>query len=174
MHDPTDTSPLPGPQAGFVSRSIAFVLDLVVMSAAVLLAIAFLQSVLAFFTLYGLLGQRVVQSDPFRALVVGVIAFIGASIAIGYPVGFWVLLGQTPGKLLLGLRIVRVNGQPMSIRRALLRYGGYWLSAIPLGLGFLWVLVDARRQGWHDKVAGTYVTYASRPVASREKQLAPL
>ncbi|HKS70000.1 MAG TPA: RDD family protein [Ktedonobacterales bacterium] len=155
------------PQAGFATRAIAFVLDLVVMSVAVIGAIALLQSVLGFFTLYGLLGQRITQSDLFHALLIGVVSLIGAAVAIGYPVGFWVLLGQTPGKLLMGLRIERVNGQPLNIRHALLRYVGYWLSAIPLGLGFLWVLVDDKRQAWHDKLAGTYVTYHSRSAVNR-------
>ncbi|MGH2502019.1 MAG: RDD family protein, partial [Ktedonobacterales bacterium] len=158
--------------AGFASRAIALVIDLVVMSMAVLIAIALIQSVLGFFTLYGLIGQRITQSDPFRALLVAVTSLIGAVIVIGYPVGFWVLLGQTPGKLLMGLRIELVNGQPLTIRYALLRYAGYWLSAIPLGLGFLWVLVDERRQTWHDKLAGTCVTYQSRPLIDHRKQAA--
>jgi uncharacterized RDD family membrane protein YckC len=160
------------PHAGFVSRGIAFSVDIVVMSLVLLLAIAFLQAILGFFTLYGLLGQRAVQSDLFHAISVGVVAVIGAAIAIGYPVGFWVLLGQTPGKLLMGIRIERIDGRPLTIRRALLRYVGYWLSAIPLGLGFLWVLVDERRQSWHDKLAGTYVTYETRPIFSHQRQLA--
>jgi len=129
---------------------------------AVLAAVALLQALLGFFTLYGLIGQRVVQSSPFRDIVVVVIALIGVGVAVGYPVVFWVLLGQTPGKLLMGVRIARTNGQRLTIGRALLRYLGYWLSAIPLGLGFFWVLVDDQRQGWHDKLAGTYVIYDSR------------
>src|SRR5512146_3069206 len=120
--------------AGFASRAIAFVLDIVAMSLAGLVAIALLQALLGFFTLYGLLGQRVTQSDLFHAIVAVAVALVGAAIAIGYPVGFWVLLGQTPGKMLMGLRIVRSNGKPLTIRYALLRYVGYWLSAIPLGL----------------------------------------
>ena len=162
-----DKAALQYPHAGFISRAIAFVLDLIVMSVAVLAAIALVQSVLGFFTLYGLVGQRVVQSTAFRDGVYALISLIGLGIAIGYPVGFWVLLGQTPGKLLLGVRIARINGQPLTIRRALLRYLGYWLSAIPLGLGFLWVLVDDQRQCWHDKLAGTYVVYDSRSPFSR-------
>lgn len=155
------------PHAGFISRAIAFVLDLIVMSVALLAAVALVQSLLGFFTLYGLVGQQVVQSTPFRDGVYALISLIGLGIAIGYPVGFWVLLGQTPGKLLLGVRIARINGQPLTIRRALLRYLGYWLSAIPLGLGFVWVLVDDQRQCWHDKLAGTYVVYDSRSPFSR-------
>jgi len=148
--------------AGFISRAIAFVLDIVVMSVAVVAAVALLQALLGFFTLYGLIGERVVQSSPFRDIVVVVTALIGVGVTIGYPVVFWVLLGQTPGKLLMGVRIARTNGQRLTIGRALLRYLGYWLSAIPLGLGFFWVLVDDQRQGWHDKLAGTYVIYDSR------------
>jgi uncharacterized RDD family membrane protein YckC len=148
--------------AGFISRAIAFVLDIVVMTVAVLAAVALLQALLGFFTLYGLIGQRVVQSSPFREIVVVVTALIGVGVAVGYPVVFWVLLGQTPGKLLMGVRIARTNGKPLTIGRALLRYLGYWLSAIPLGLGFFWVLVDDQRQGWHDKLADTYVIYDSR------------
>ena len=91
-----------------------------------------------------------------------VTALIGVGVTIGYPVVFWVLLGQTPGKLLMGVRIARTNGKRLTIGRALLRYLGYWLSAIPLGLGFLWVLVDDQRQCWHDKLADTYVIYDSR------------
>ena len=148
--------------AGFVSRALAFVIDLVVMSVTLLVVIALSQSLLGFFTLYGVLGQRVTNSGSFRVAIGAGIAIIGVGIAIGYPIGFWVLLGQTPGKSLLGVRIARVTGQPLTVRRALLRYLGYWLSAIPLGLGFLWVLMDDRRQGWHDKLAGTCVVYDAR------------
>jgi uncharacterized RDD family membrane protein YckC len=172
MSNPMDKAAPYALHAGFASRAIAFVVDLVVMSAIILIAIALMQTVLGFFTLYGLVGQRITQSDLFHALLTVVVSLIGAAIAIGYPVGFWVLLGQTPGKLLMGLRIERVNGQPLTIRYALLRYVGYWLSAIPLGLGFLWVLVDDSRQAWHDKLAGTCVTYQSRPLIDRRKQAA--
>ncbi len=148
--------------AGFVSRAIAFIIDIVAMTVTLVVSIALAQAVLGFFTLYGLLGQRITDSAPFQTVVGVALAVLGAAIAIGYPVGFWVLLGQTPGKLLLGVRIAQVTGKPLTIRRALLRYLGYFLSAIPLGLGFLWVLMDEHRQGWHDKLAGTYVVYDSR------------
>ena len=148
--------------AGFISRAIAFIIDIIVMAVAIAVAIALAQAVLGFFTLYGLLGQRVMDSAPFQIITGVAVAILGAVVAIGYPVGFWVVLGQTPGKVLMGVRVSRVTGKPLTIRRALLRYLGYLLSAIPLGLGFLWVLMDDRRQGWHDKLAGTYVFYDSR------------
>ncbi len=162
IHTPQASHVRAHAHAGFISRAIAFILDIVVMSVAVLAAIALLQALLGFFTLYGLVGQRVVQSSPFRDVAVVVMALIGVGVAVGYPVVFWVLLGQTPGKLLMGVRIARTNGQRLTIGRALLRYMGYWLSALPLGLGFFWVLVDNQRQCWHDKLADTYVVYDSR------------
>lgn len=153
--------------AGFVSRAIAFILDLIVMSVAVLVSVALVQAAVNAFTLYGLIGQRVVQSTLFLDILIALNTLIGAAIVIGYPVGFWMLLGQTPGKMLTGVRIARIDGQPLTLRRALLRYLGYWLSAIPLGAGFLWVLVDDQRQCWHDKLSGTYVVYDSRSRLSR-------
>jgi len=71
---------------------------------------------------------------------------------------FWLARGATPGKMVIGARVVDAatlgklcNGQ------ALLRYAGYYLSTIPLLLGLIWVGFDARKQGWHDKIAGTLV-----------------
>ena len=73
-------------------------------------------------------------------------------------VAFWRFRGATPGKLAVGVRIVdaRTGGTP-SIARLVLRLLCYVLSAAPLYLGFLWIAVDRRRQGWHDKIAGTLV-----------------
>ncbi len=156
--------------AGFASRAVAFVVDIMVMSVAILVAIALVQALLGFFTLYGLVGQRITQSSPFGAIVAGVTALIGAGIAIGYPVGCWVLFGQTLGKFLLGLRVTRMDGRLLTIRYALLRYVGYWLSALPLGLGFFWVLIDDQRQTWHDKLAGSCVTYASKPLFGERRR----
>lgn len=158
--------------AGFASRAVAFVVDGIVMSVAILGAIALLQALLGFFTLYGLVGQRLTQSTPFAAAVAVVIALIAAGIAIGYPVGCWVLFGQTLGKYLMGLRVARKDGRLLTIRYALLRYIGYWLSALPLGLGFFWVLIDDERQAWHDKLADACVMYDSKPLFAERRRLA--
>ena len=65
----------------------------------------------------------------------------------------------------MGLRVVTVKGERVKPLRAVFRYLGYILAALPLFLGFAWILVDDRRQGWHDKLSGTYViyTWAARP-----------
>jgi uncharacterized RDD family membrane protein YckC len=67
--------------------------------------------------------------------------------------------GLTPGKYLLGIRVVKVDtGVPVSFwRMALRQVIGQWVSAIICYLGFIWVLFDANRQGWHDKIAKTLV-----------------
>lgn len=71
---------------------------------------------------------------------------------------FWATRQATPGKWVLGLRIVSAqDGGPVPFGRLVLRYVGYVLSSLPLGLGFLWALWDRRAQTWHDKLARTLV-----------------
>jgi uncharacterized RDD family membrane protein YckC len=70
----------------------------------------------------------------------------------------WGRFGATPGKCLLELRVVdaRTGGRP-GYMRAFIRYVGYFVSFLTLGLGFVWIVFDRRRQGLHDKLAGTRV-----------------
>jgi uncharacterized RDD family membrane protein YckC len=76
---------------------------------------------------------------------------------------FWLKLRGTPGKLLMGLRVVdAASGEAMSLRQACVRYLGYLVAILPLGLGILWVAFDRRKQGWHDKLAGTVVVHKPR------------
>ncbi len=80
-------------------------------------------------------------------------------------IGGWWRFGATPGKVLLELRVVdaRSGGRP-GLGRCLVRYIGYFLSALPLGLGFVWMLFDRRRQTWHDKLARTRVVLVEEPI----------
>ncbi len=77
-----------------------------------------------------------------------------------YYVFFWSLTGQTLGQRVMGLRVVRLNSRRMGIGVSLARWVGYQLCIFTLGIGFLWVLIDNRRMGWHDKLARTCVIYA--------------
>jgi uncharacterized RDD family membrane protein YckC len=71
---------------------------------------------------------------------------------------FWAYKSATPGKLMLKLRIVDAKtGEKPSTAQWLLRYLGYYLSAVVFMLGFIWVGFDRRKQGWHDKIASTVV-----------------
>jgi uncharacterized RDD family membrane protein YckC len=74
---------------------------------------------------------------------------------------FWTQMdGQTPGKMVMHIKIVKTNGVPLTSGDVVLRYLGYWISGICLGMGYLWAIFDERNQGWHDKIAGTYVVRA--------------
>jgi uncharacterized RDD family membrane protein YckC len=78
-------------------------------------------------------------------------------------VWFWVARQATPGKMVFGARIVDADtGGPLSVRQSLGRYLGYYVSIFGFFLGFAWVAFDARKQGWHDKLAGTVVVRARR------------
>ncbi len=65
--------------------------------------------------------------------------------------------GQTPGKMLLGLRIMRPNGQRIGYGRSFARWIAQCLALLPLGLGFLMIAFSRRKRGLHDKLAGTMV-----------------
>lgn len=65
--------------------------------------------------------------------------------------------GQTPGKQLLGLRLIDAYGARPGLLRTLVRTAAYLLSALPFSLGFLWIGFDRERRALHDWVAGTYV-----------------
>jgi uncharacterized RDD family membrane protein YckC len=71
---------------------------------------------------------------------------------------FWRYRQATPGKMAISARIVdaKTGGAPTT-QQLIVRYLGYFVSTIPLGLGLLWVAFDPRKQGWHDKLAGTVV-----------------
>lgn len=71
---------------------------------------------------------------------------------------FWYYKSATPGKMILGIKIVDANTLgKVSSGKLMLRYLGYYVSMLPLLLGIFWVGWDKRKQGWHDKIAGTLV-----------------
>jgi len=73
-------------------------------------------------------------------------------------IAFWIARQATPGKMLIGAKIVDAEtGAPLTRGQAIGRYLGYYVSLFGLGLGFFWVGWDKRKQGWHDKLAGTVV-----------------
>jgi uncharacterized RDD family membrane protein YckC len=104
---------------------------------------------------------------PFTELLVNLAA---AAIVVA----FWVKRQATPGKMLMGLRIVDASsGGPVPLGRYVVRYLGYILSGLILMLGYLWIIWDPKRQGWHDKLAGTVVVRYARgggvPVSFRSE-----
>jgi uncharacterized RDD family membrane protein YckC len=151
-----DTQPAAGElrYQGLVTRGIAFALDAflinvvaVVVGAAVALALSVLS-----------------VPDWLGTLLLGLGGALFLTWSIGYFVTFWSTTGQTPGARLMEIRVCRADdGGPLSSRRALLRLVCLTLAAIPLLAGFLPILLDDRRRGLHDMLAGTVVIEAVRP-----------
>ena len=144
---------------GLVTRGIAFAVD-----AAVINLVALVVAVSA--------GLALSVLDPSNnaetvALAVGGVAYV--LWTIGYFVTFWSTTGQTPGNRLLQIRVCRGSDRDvLRPRKALLRLGAMMVCAIPLFAGFLPVLVDNRRRGLHDMVAGSVVV--SAPVEARVRE----
>ena len=98
-------------------------------------------------------GQGVFAGIIWGLAVVAILVF-----TVAYFPYFWTHGGQTPGMRPFGLRVVMDrDGGPVTLGPALLRLFGFWLDAFVFYLGFAWVLIDKRRRGWHDLIAGTVV-----------------
>ena len=69
--------------------------------------------------------------------------------------------GRTVGKAMMGIRVVAKDGRQLSALRSLLRTVAYLVSLVPLFGGFLWILIDGDRRGWHDHIAGSRVVFAN-------------
>ncbi len=138
--------------AGFVSRLLALSIDAVVIT--VVLALGnWISTIIA--SMVRLSAPSWVERQG-RGVAVGVwVAFV-----ILYEVVSWSGFGRTLGKALMGLRVVTRDGERVGVLRAFARVFGYVVAAIPLYAGFAWVIVDERRRGWHDFIAGTHVLYA--------------
>jgi uncharacterized RDD family membrane protein YckC len=76
-------------------------------------------------------------------------------------IAFWLARQATPGKMVFKAKVVDAKtGGRLTLGQSLVRYLGYFVSTIPLGLGLIWVGIDAKKQGWHDKLARTVVIRA--------------
>lgn len=82
-------------------------------------------------------------------------------LSLGYS---WYFLtrneGQTPGKRIMKVRVVRIDGAQLSDGDAIVRELVAWVSGIVFLLGYLWAFADSRNQTWHDKAVDTLVVHA--------------
>jgi uncharacterized RDD family membrane protein YckC len=160
MVDPS--APTDQVYAGFWIRVLAALIDSV------------LVSVVAYPILIAVYGWSSIDAgalanDPLGTLLQSlletirqtVFEWVFATIAI---ILFWMFRSATPGKIIVGARIVdaRTGGRP-SKAQCIGRYFGYFVSIFPLCLGLIWVGIDKRKQGWHDKLAGTVVIRERKP-----------
>ena len=83
---------------------------------------------------------------------------LGYIVPIVVTIWFWLRYKGTPGKMATKLRIVdAATGNKMTTGQAIGRYFAYTIAILPLCLGLIWVGIDKKKQGWHDKLAGTVV-----------------
>ena len=139
--------------AGFWVRLGATLIDTVIIMIVLMVPLSFI---------YGeqyWLGDQYIRG--FWDLVLGYVVPVAATI------WFWLRYLGTPGKMALKLKIVDAKtGDRLSLGQAIGRYFAYILSILPFGLGFIWIGIDSKKQGWHDKLAGTVVirTHETMPV----------
>ncbi len=134
--------------AGFWIRVVAYLIDSIL-----LVTVQSVLSLLISLTI-GMLGIAT-DGDP---AINTVIWLFGAVLSISYAVFFIGYCGQTPGKMALRIKVIRTDGSPVNYGRAALREVlGKFISSILLGIGYLMVAFDSRKQGLHDKIADTYV-----------------
>ena len=151
---PVETvGPAPGIAfAGHGPRLIAYIVDGLILTIALFVLIA----------LPAMVGFVAFARGPGPGMgviaVVVVLSLLAIVVSIAYFPFFWARGGQTPGMKLFRLRVVRDrDGGPISGGQAVMRLVGYWINSAVLYIGFAWILVDQRRRGWHDLIAGTVV-----------------
>lgn len=140
------------PYAGIVSRTVALAIDAAALTIGFAIASGVLGLILSLFT-------AVEVSSP--GVVLGA-AGLWSLVVATYFVGFWTLGGETPGMRLMALRVTNAAGDPPRLGQALRRLVGMILAAIPFFAGYALILIDDRRRGLHDMLAGTTVVYAPK------------
>lgn len=119
------------------------------------------------------LGASLIDGILIAALNLVLILVIGNTagqlVALVVGLAYYIYLegpggkGQTVGKRVCGIRVVSsTTGGPIGYGAATGRYFGRILSAIPIFLGYFWMIWDRENQTWHDKLAGSYVVSADR------------
>ena len=169
---------LKGYYAGVMSRLVAFLIDILILNV-VLLFIGWFVSIT-----FALLQNLSILGIDFHSLtyITSIISVITDPIFISvfifsliyvYFTFFTVFTGHTPGKSLMGLRIVSTKGKKISFIRSTFRFFAYIPTLLSLGIGFFWLIIDDQRQAWHDTLSDTFVIYTwdARPDENFLKKL---
>ncbi|MBN1382984.1 MAG: RDD family protein [Deltaproteobacteria bacterium] len=142
---------------GFWRRTGALIIDKII-----------LYIILTIFGIVALIAMRLsLPPGQVQMIIDGFKDMSGVYVGVYYSATFFVDMvyftyfhgasGQTPGKMIFGLRVIQTSGRDMTFGIAFLRWVGYLVSAVFIYLGYLWVAFDGRKQGWHDKIAATVV-----------------
>ena len=106
-------------------------------------------------------------ASPGERILAYIVDIVLAFITLGIYAIVWLIMahtGSSVGKRMVGIKVVKADGnQPGCITGVLLReIIGKFISSIIILLGFIWIIIDDKRQGWHDKIAETYVVRTDR------------
>lgn len=143
------SSPADAAKAGFWLRVVAALIDSALLTAAQLVLGALFGVILAL-----LIGGY--DSDSLAMLAV--VWLFGSTLGLAYYVFFTAHGGQTPGKMALRIKVIRTDGTEIGLGKAFYREAVCkFLSALIFGIGYLMVAFDEKKQGLHDRMAGTYV-----------------
>ncbi|EGZ51346.1 RDD family protein [Neisseria wadsworthii] len=133
--------------AGFWIRTVAVIIDTIILMI-VILPLMYL--------IYG--DAYFAVSDEIRYSFGFWDTFLNHIFPAIFTLFFWNKFAATPGKMLLALKVVDAKtGEDIDLRQSIIRYIGYFIAILPLFLGLIWVAFDKRKQGWHDKMAGTVI-----------------
>lgn len=142
-----------GRPAGFWLRLMAFLIDDLI-----------LFFIFIIFIIIGIIAVELMPGEireipiwRLMGIILPALFPLACLLGISYFSFFHLVWGQTIGKMILGVRVVRIDGHPLSISSAVIRAIAYFFSAFPLGLGFLWVGFASSKRSWHDHIAGTVV-----------------
>ena len=146
------SAPVHTNNASFGARIVAFVIDFVLLETVhfflfILLASNLLKDVL--------IEPLAILTLIISCLFVFFISFVFLHMA--YFTLFHAWLGQTIGKMTMGIRVVTHDNETASLSVSFLRWSGYILSFTPLAVGFLWAAVDRDQCAWHDRLSQTRV-----------------
>lgn len=132
--------------AGFWIRTVASLIDSII-----IMLIIYPLLILIYGWDYFYLSQASLIAGPADLLITWILPAVAVVI-------FWMQKQATPGKIAVGARVVdATTGETLTAGQSIGRYLAYFVSMIPLGLGLIWVAIDSKKQGWHDKLAGTVV-----------------
>ena len=161
-----------GQYAGFVTRATALIMDIVIIMVTIAVVNALIALPIEYFLRVDPLTCTRDNGAP-RAMALALcksvnVMWVAVALLTGplYFISLFTLSGQTIGKYVMGVRVVRLDGRPMAVTTSCIRWLGYFVSLLTLGLGFVWVIIDERRQGFHDRMAGTSVIYAWRATSN--------
>jgi uncharacterized RDD family membrane protein YckC len=142
----TDLTPENVEYAGFWIRLFASIIDSILIA---------LITYPLLFAIYGWAGADYSSALNSNGFIAMLFMWVLPVVAV---IWFWTKKQATPGKMLFSLKVLDAKtGNNLTIGQSIARYLGYMLAGIPLGLGYIWAAFDSKKQGWHDKIAGTVV-----------------